>query len=160
MSRPVENICKDCYTFANRHRYLANHTMGRDDDDGDGDGDGDGYGNGNGNGDSNGNGNGGGNGNSEGEHSNDGRSNEGNNDDGSNNIFDVGVRPIRNLDLNHPEAASTKVDKERELMLLQAVVHIKNGKGTESPLPGQGGRCGCRCNCKEITLGTKKYFCC
>jgi hypothetical protein len=27
-------------------------------------------------------------------------------------------------DLNHPEAASTKADKERELMLLQAVAHI------------------------------------
>jgi hypothetical protein len=30
-----------------------------------------------------------------------------------------------NADLHCPEAASTKADKERELMLLQAVVHIK-----------------------------------
>jgi hypothetical protein len=37
VSRPVEDICKDCYAFANHHRYLANHTMGRDDDDGDSD---------------------------------------------------------------------------------------------------------------------------
>ncbi len=36
VSPPVEDICKDCYTFANRHRYLANHTMGCDNDDGDG----------------------------------------------------------------------------------------------------------------------------
>ncbi len=69
MSPPVEDICKDCYAFANRHRYLANHTIGcGDDDDND-------------------------NGNSK--HSNDGHSNDGNNDDGSNNVSDVGVRPMR-----------------------------------------------------------------
>jgi hypothetical protein len=34
VSWPVEDICKDCYIFANCHRYLANHTMGCDDDDG------------------------------------------------------------------------------------------------------------------------------
>ena len=27
VSRPVEDICKDCYVFANWHRHLANHTM-------------------------------------------------------------------------------------------------------------------------------------
>ncbi len=42
-------------------------------------------------GDSNGNGN----------RSNDGHSNEGSSDDGSNNIFDVGVHPMGNVDLNH-----------------------------------------------------------
>jgi hypothetical protein len=31
---------------------------------------------------------------------------------------------MRNVDLNHPEVASTKADKERELMLLQAAAHI------------------------------------
>jgi hypothetical protein len=36
----------------------------------------------------------------------------------------------------------------------------KNGKATESPLPDQGGGCGCRFNCKERTLGKKIYFCC
>ncbi len=33
VSWPVEDICKDCYAFASRHRYLANHTMRRHDDD-------------------------------------------------------------------------------------------------------------------------------
>ncbi len=39
VSWPVDDICKDCYAFANRHRYLANHTMGRDDDDSNGNSD-------------------------------------------------------------------------------------------------------------------------
>ncbi len=103
VSRPVEDICKDCYAFTNRHRYLTNHTMGRKDDDGNGDG----------------------NDSSNGERSSDGRSNEGSNDDGSNNFSDVGVRTMGNADLHCPEAASTKADKERELGLLQAAVHIK-----------------------------------
>ncbi len=103
VSLPVKDICKDCYAFANRHRYLANHTMGRNNDDG----------NGNGNNSSN------------GERSSDGRSNEDSKDDGSNNFSDVGVRTIGNADLHCLEAASTKADKVRELMLLQAVVHIK-----------------------------------
>jgi hypothetical protein len=30
VSRPVEDICKDCYVFANRHRHLANHAMRQD----------------------------------------------------------------------------------------------------------------------------------
>jgi hypothetical protein len=47
VSRLVEDICKDCYAFANCHRYHANHTMGRNDDDGNGNS------NGNGNGDCN-----------------------------------------------------------------------------------------------------------
>jgi hypothetical protein len=103
----VEDICKDCYAFANCHSYLAHHTMGRSDDDGDGNV------NLNGNGDGNGNGNG------NRECSNDGCSNDGKNDDGSNVIFDVGVRPMTNIDLNHPEAVSTKVDEEKEQLLLQ-----------------------------------------
>jgi hypothetical protein len=103
VSWSMEDICNDCYAFANHHRYLANHTMGRNDDDGDG------------NSDDKGNG----------KLSNDGRSNNGNNDDGSNDIYNVGVHQMRNIDLNHPEAASTKADKERELMRLQAAAHIK-----------------------------------
>jgi hypothetical protein len=79
----------------------------------------------NGNGDGNSDGDGNGNGNSKGKHSNDGCSNDGNNNDGSNDVSYVGVHPIRNVDLNCPEAASTKADKERVLMLLQAVAHIK-----------------------------------
>jgi hypothetical protein len=103
VSRPVEDICKDCYAFANCHRYLANHTMGRNDDDGDGNGDD----------------------NNNGKCSNYGCSNDGNNNDSSNNVSNVEVRPMRSVDLNHPEAASTKADKERELMLLQVAAHIK-----------------------------------
>ena len=26
VSRPVEDICQYCFVFANRHRYLANHS--------------------------------------------------------------------------------------------------------------------------------------
>jgi hypothetical protein len=103
VSRPLEDICKDCYAFANHHRYLANHTMGHDNDDGD-----------NNSNDS-----------SSGECSSDGRSNEGSNDDCSNNFSDVGVRTMGNADLHCQEAASTKADKVRELTLLQAAVHIK-----------------------------------
>jgi hypothetical protein len=146
-------ICKDCYAFANHHRYLENHTMGCNDDDGEDDGNGDGNGDGDDNNDADG-------GNGEGKHSNDGRSNDGNNDDGSKDFSDVGVHPIRNIDLNCLNVASTKADEERELMLLQAAAHIKMDKGTESPLPGQGGACSCRCNCKERILGKKIYFCC
>jgi hypothetical protein len=29
VSRPAEDICKDCYVFANRHRHLAHHTTTR-----------------------------------------------------------------------------------------------------------------------------------
>ncbi len=126
VSRPVEDICKDCYAFANRHRYLANHTMGCGNDDGNGNGIGNGNGNGNGNSNGNGNGNG------EGKCSNDRHSNDGNNNDDSNDFSDVGVCPMRNVDLNRWEAASTKVDKERELMLLQAAAHI-NWQGHREP---------------------------
>jgi hypothetical protein len=103
VSRPVEDICKDCYAFANRHSYLVYHKIGRNDDDG----------------------NGNGNDNSNAERCTDGCSNEGGNYDGSNNFSDVGVRPMGNADLNHPEAASTKAEDEREPMLLQAAAHIK-----------------------------------
>ncbi len=62
VSRPVEDICKDCYAFANPLRCLANHTMGQDDDDGNS------------------------NSNGKGKRSNDGHSNDGNNNDGSNDL--------------------------------------------------------------------------
>ena len=32
VSRPAEDICKDCYVFANRHRHLAHHTITRQHD--------------------------------------------------------------------------------------------------------------------------------
>jgi hypothetical protein len=111
VSQPVEDICKDCYTFANCHRYLANHTMGRNKDDG--------------NGNFKGNSNNSDNDNGNGERSSDGRSNDGKNNDDSKDVSNVGVLPLTNVDLNCPEAASTKADEERELMLLQAAVHIK-----------------------------------
>ena len=38
VSKPAEDICPYCYQFCNRHRYLANHSIGRDDDDDDEDG--------------------------------------------------------------------------------------------------------------------------
>ncbi len=41
VSRPADNICAYCFTFANRHRYLARHdniTPGEVDDDSGGDG--------------------------------------------------------------------------------------------------------------------------
>jgi hypothetical protein len=98
-------------------RYLSNHTFGCDNDDGNS--------NINGNGNSNGDSNSNGNGNSKGKRCNDGCSNDGNIDDGSNGIFDVGVHPIRNVDHTRSEVASTKTNKERELMLLQAAAHIK-----------------------------------
>ncbi len=71
VSRPVEDICKDCYAFTNRHRYLANQTLGCNNDDS----------NGNININGNGNGDGDGNNNGEGKRSNDGCSNDGNNKD-------------------------------------------------------------------------------
>jgi hypothetical protein len=89
--------------FANRHRYLANHTMGCNNDDDDYNG----------------------NDNCNGECSNDGHSNDGKNNDGSYKVSNVGVRPMRNVNLNCLEVASTKADKERELILLQAAAHIK-----------------------------------
>jgi hypothetical protein len=98
VSRQVEDICKDCYAFANCHRYLANHTMGHDNDDGKR--------------------------NSNGKRSNYGHSNDSDNDDGSNNVSDIGACPVRNVDLNRPEAGLTNADEERELMLLQAAAHI------------------------------------
>jgi hypothetical protein len=94
--------------------------MGYNDDDGLGNGNSKGNGNGDGNNDNNANG-----GNGEGKCSNDRRSNDGSNDDGSKDFSDVGVRPIRNIDLNCLDAASTKANEERELMLLQAAAHIK-----------------------------------
>jgi hypothetical protein len=93
VSWPMEDICKDCYAFANCHRYLTNHTMVHNDDDGNGDV------NSNGKSDGNGKGNG------DGKCSNDRRSNDGKNNDGSNIISNVGVRPMRNIDLNHLEVA-------------------------------------------------------
>ncbi len=76
VSQPVEDICKDCYAFATRHRYLANCTMGFNNDDGEGNGNGDGNSNGD-------NDNNASCGNGKGKFSNDRRSNDGSNNDGS-----------------------------------------------------------------------------
>jgi hypothetical protein len=139
----VEDICKDCYAFADCHRYLANHTMGCNDDDGNGNIDGDGNGNGNGNG--------------EGKHSNDGRSNDGNN---CNDVSDVGVHPIRNVDLNCPEALSKKADKERELMLLQAAAHIKMARAQRALYQAKVVDAVADLTSRKELIGKKIYFCC
>jgi hypothetical protein len=64
-------------------------------------------------------------GNGKDKHSNDGHINDCSNNDGSKDFSDVGVCPIRNIDLNCLDAGSTTADVERELMLLQAAAHIK-----------------------------------
>jgi hypothetical protein len=60
-----------------------------------------------------------------GECSNDGCSNVGDNNYSIANFSDVGVHPISNADFKCPDVASTKADKERELLLLQALAYIK-----------------------------------
>ncbi len=148
LSRPVEDICKDCCTFATRHRYLANHTMGCNDDDGNGNI------NGNGNGNVNDNNNG------KGEHGSDGCSNDGKNNNGSKDVSDVGVRPLMNVDLNCPEAVSTKADEERELMLLQAAAHLKMARAQRALYQAKVADAVADAAAGERTLGKKIYFCC
>jgi hypothetical protein len=95
VSRPAEDICKDCYVFANRHRHLAHHqhtTTSRRHEDGDdvlrSDSDSDSAGS-------------------------------------SDVDDDADVGRTINVDLNSAEAASNGADEERELMLLQAAEHVK-----------------------------------
>ena len=61
-------------------------------------------------------------GNKEGEHNNDDLSTIGSND--SKDITNLGCG-LESMDLNPPESASTREDKEMELMLLEAAAHIK-----------------------------------
>jgi hypothetical protein len=61
-------------------------------------------------------------GNKEGKYDNDDLSTNGSND--GKDITNLGHR-LESVDLNPPELASTKEDKERELMLLEAAAHIK-----------------------------------
>jgi hypothetical protein len=98
VSTPVKDICAYCYAFANRHKYLANHAIGRGDDGNDDD-----------EGDDN----------VENQQSVDATDA----DDGKEGTADssLGV----DVDLNTPEASWRKSDKERELMLLEAAWHIK-----------------------------------
>jgi hypothetical protein len=101
--RQVEDICLYCYFFANRHRYEGKHSGNHGDDSvnkGDGDNNGLGLGKGKGNeGDANGN--------------------------GDKDIANLASRRMTIVDLNPLESALTKEEEERELMLLEAVVHIK-----------------------------------
>jgi hypothetical protein len=99
VSKPIEDICAYCYAFANRHKYLANRAIGRGDDGGDDDeGDDD---------------------NVENQQSVDATDV----DDGKEGTVDssLGV----DVDLNAPEASWRKSDEERDLMLLEAAIHIK-----------------------------------
>ena len=98
VSKRVKDICAYCYAFANRHKYLANHAIGRGDDGVDDDE---------------------GNVNVENQQSVDATDA----DDGKEATADssLGV----DVDLNTPEASWRKSDKERELMLLEAAWHIK-----------------------------------
>ena len=41
------------------------------------------------------------------------------------NIANIAIRGITRVDLNPPKSASTNKEEERELMLLEAVAHIK-----------------------------------
>ena len=103
VSKPVEDICPYCYAFANRHRYLANRALGRDNDDDNDDAvvdednlsaDNDDF-----------------------------LSNSDNSDDDDTN---TGLPSSSHGDaVVNPEAAARPDDEERELMLLEAAVHIK-----------------------------------
>jgi hypothetical protein len=98
VSKPVKDICAYCYAFANRHKYLANRAIGRGDD---------------------------------GSDDNEGNDNVKNQqsfdatdaDNGKEGTADssLGV----DADQNTPEASWRKSEEERELMLLEAAVHIK-----------------------------------
>ena len=99
VSRPAEDICKDCYMFANRHRHLAHHstTMRRHDGDdvllhSDSSSSGD---------------------------------DSGDDEDDDDVLANHGVGLTMNVDLKSAEAASNGADEERELMLLEAAEHVK-----------------------------------
>jgi hypothetical protein len=109
----VEDICPYCCAFANCHRYLANHSYGGRIDGGNKEGK-QGSGNGIGLGKEDGEGN-----------NNDNLSTNSSND--SEDISNLGSG-LESVDLNPLELASTKEDKERELMLLEAAAHIKGAR--------------------------------
>jgi hypothetical protein len=95
VSRPAEDICKDCYVFANRHRHLAHHTTTsrrHDSDD---------------------------------VLRSDSGDSSADSGDSSDDDNDADVGRTINVDLNSAEAASNGADEERELMLLQAAEHVK-----------------------------------
>ena len=96
VSNPSEDICPYCYQFANRHRYLSNGAVGRDDDD-----DEDGL-------------------------SIDDDVNNGDLSDGGDDTNTGPPSPSHgdNVVVN-PESAPRQDDEERELMLLEAAQHIK-----------------------------------
>jgi hypothetical protein len=94
VSRPADDICKDCYVFANRHRHLAHHhttttTTSRRHDGDDVRSD-----------------------------SDSGRSSD--DDDDADDVADLGVGRTINVDLNLAEAASNGADEERELAVFRS----------------------------------------
>ncbi len=106
----MEDICPYCYAFANCHRYLANCSYGGCNDGTNKEG-------------KQGGGNGIGLGKKDGEDNN----NNNHSTDGSNHGEDITNlgRGLESIDITPPEPASTKGDKERELMLLEAAALIK-----------------------------------
>ncbi len=83
VSRPVEDICNLCYTFAHRTKYFAG--MQRRSVGGHDDGD----------------------------------------DEEDNDDVDELVRMTGEIDINCPECAATRLEEEREQMMLKAAEHIQ-----------------------------------
>ncbi len=96
VSRPAEDICKDCYVFANRHRHLAHHSTTTRRHDGD-----------------------------DVLRSDSSSSGDDSGDDDDDDVADLGVGRTMNVDLNSAEAASNEADEERELILLESAKHVK-----------------------------------
>jgi len=101
VSKPIEDICAYCYAFANHHKYLANHAMGRGDDCGDDDEEVDD--------------------NVEKQQSVDATDADNGEEEGT---ADSSLDVV-DVNLNAPEASWRKSEEERELMLLEAAWHIK-----------------------------------
>jgi hypothetical protein len=100
VSKPVEDICPYCYAFANRHKYLANRAIGLDGDD-----DGDGV--------------------SVVDDVINGDKSDGDDGDDNNTGPPTAAAPSHSDNVITPESAVNPDDEERELMLLEAAVHIK-----------------------------------
>jgi hypothetical protein len=96
VSRPAEDICKDCYVFVNRHRHLAHHSTTTRRHDGD-----------------------------DVLRSDSSSSGDDSEDDDDDDVADLGVGRTMNVDLNLAEAASNGADEERELMLIDSAEHVK-----------------------------------
>jgi len=102
VSRPAEDICAYCYAFANRHRYLASHSLAtRTPENGDAD--------------------------KSDVDEDEGVSSGGEEETAMTTDRSEGVSTTtsRSSNVLTPEAARNKIDEEREMMLLEAANHIK-----------------------------------